>query len=707
MKQASELYRAEMREPWRGQWLLNLYIGFIQEKFQSSAVIETSEKLSFLSENHDDYLFNNRAVTRSIATFEKDVFKADGSSDFMNQGHSGVGLDYYGFISEELSDQNNNIDVIMRFKSDRGDRDLRGLTLDFYDTYPTLLNVTTYADGEQVFSQDYSNDSFHFESTDVFGEDADEMVITIKKMNKPYVRFRLNYVLFGVGVLFTNDKFLSTQGTFTSYMHPYSISLPTKDLSLVLDNSGYQYDIDKIGSLVNLVSIGQDVSLQIGYRRLTDGVVETLPSEKLELASYDLSSTSLTIQATDFLRNENAEIIWDDKEFFNTPKTLYDVAMAMKQYIQNEEFTVVVDDALKDVPIKYTSITTTCKNMFLMLAGAGRCTMSLTERGLLIRRTDYQISQFTATATDMSPYAKIEQILNRDPSTLYASFEKDKVPASGKYIFPDKKPSESFKSGYISDVISDGYGRFSKYPTFTITSEEVIATDYLTIVFHDCNVQDVIVETYYNDESREVINFDNVNDSVLQVQRPFESFNKMIVKIKDITEPYRRVAVQYFSFDKQIYDITLDICTERPTMNLEDMIRNIIVYYSHMEWDSEIGDYQLVQDSVSIQCNHKGTDVEYSNPLVTTAEVATDVGNWLKEYYQTQVFYTIPMSGDPTIESDDIVRIPSEFNDNILCDVETATTTFANGGLRGTINVRRRNDGMVTTQNRLASKRLY
>lgn len=704
MKQASEQYRAEMREPWRGQWLLNLYIGFIQEKFQASAVLSTSDQLSFLSENYDEYIFKTRNIDRSIATFEKDMFKADGSSSFIDKAHTGVGLDYYGVVSEELSDSNGNINVELHFTSNRGDRGIKGLTLDFYETYPILFNISAYTDGVQTYTKDYSNSSLHFESTDVFGEDAEELVITIKKMNKPYVRFRLSNVLFGVGVSFTNDKFLSTQGEFVSYMHPYSISLPTKDLSIVLDNADYQYDIDKVGSLVNLISIGQDVSLQIGYKRLSDGVVESLPSEKLELASYDLDSTSLKLTATDFLRNENTEITWDDEEFFNQPRTLYDVALEMKQYIQNEEFTVILDDALKDVPIEYTSINGTCKSIYLMIAGAARCTMSLTERGLDIRRTDYTASKLSATASNMVPYADISTIVNKNPSASFASFEKDKIKADGRYIFPDKKPSDEYKAGYISSALSNLYGSFSTYPTFTITSQEVISPDYLTIVFKDCNVQKATIKTYYNDSLKETIDVDNLNNSTLQLKRAFESFNKVIVTIKSIREPYRRVTVQYFSFDKQIYDVTLSTCTQRPTMILEDMIRNIIVYYSHMTWDESLKSYQLVQESVSIPCNRKGTDVEYTNPLITTAEVATDVGNWLKEYYQTQVFYDIPISGDPTIEADDMVRIPSEFNDNILCDVETATTTFANGGIRGTINVRRRNDDVVTTQNRLANR---
>lgn len=700
MKQASEQYRKEMMEPWRSQWLLNLYIGFIQERFQSSAVADTDDELSFLSASYHDKLFSNYLLDISIATFEKDMFKADGSAQFMDSQHTGSELRYYGVISEYLSDADNNIDFSITFTSNRGDRDLRGLTLYFVDDYPTSLNITTYANGQQVFTKDYTNGSMVFETTDVFGNEADTVVVTIKKMNKPYVRFRLSYVLFGVGVNFTNENFLSAGGSYREYSHPCSVELPTKDLSLTLDNYDGQYDIDKQGSLINLATIGQDVSLQLQYKR-EDGVTETLPSEKLELSSFDIDNGSLKIQAVDFLRNENNKITFDDVSLFNDDTTLYDIAEVIKGYVENESFTVILDDSLKDVPIKYTAVNTTCKQAFMMLAGAGRCTMSLTEKGLVIRRTDYNISNLSVVTASSAPYSDYSKILNPDIAVSIASFEKDKVRADGLSIFPSKSPSQSFKSGYISNDISNQYGEFTTYPYFDIISTEAISTDYVLVRFNDTTARDIIIETYYDDRLIETVNIDNVNNGTLDVSYSFISFNKMKIKVKSIMEPHRRVYVDYVSFDKKVYDITYDICDgEKPKLELEDTVRNIIVTYSHLE-PTEEGDYELIENSVTIPCNSKGTDIEYDNPFVTTEEVANDVGLWLKDYYITQIFYDVPLIGDPTMEVDDIVRVPNPNNDDILCDIESNEISFANGGIRGKIKVRRRNNGLVRTKNGL------
>lgn len=700
MKQASEQYRQEMMIPFRGQWLLNLYIGFIQERFQSSAVVDTEDVVSFLSTTYNKNLFSNASLDTSIATFENNLFKADGSSQFMDEQHTSVDLKYYGIISESLSGDDNSIDFSMTFTSSRGDRDLRGLTLYFVDTYPTLFNVTTYSNGSQVFTKDYTNASFKFETTDVFGEDADTMVLTIKKMNQPHVRFRMSYVLFGVGVGFTNENFLSAGGSYKETSHPCSVELPTKDLSITLDNYNGQYDIDKEGSLINLATVGQDISLQIGYIK-EDGSIEDIPSEKLELSSFDIDNGSLKIQAVDFLRNENAEINFDDPSLFDENTTLYDIGMILKNSIENESFTVVLDDSLKDVPIKYTAIDTSCKEAFMMLAGAGRCTMSLTDKGLVIRRTNYDKSRLSVKASDTTPYSNYSQILNPDIAVPIASFEANKVKADGLSIYPGKTPSQSFKSGYISNFVSDQYGEFEQYPFFDIISEEAISTDYVLIRFNDCSPRDIIIETYYDDSSIETLELDNLVGNTVDLSYSFVSFNRMRVKIKSIYEGNRRVYVDYVSFDKKVYDVTYDICdTDKPKLDLEDTVRNIIVTYSNLQLVNE--DYELVENSVTIPCNSKGVDVEYDNPFITTQEVAQDVGEWLREYYATQIFYDISLVGDPTMQVGDIVRVPNPNNNNILADIEENEIRFSNGGIRGKIRVRRRNNGLVGSQNRLA-----
>lgn len=694
MKSATLQYKEDMKFPFRNRWLLEVYIGFIQEKYQNSAIASTSQKVSFLSDNYNDYLFKNNFIYGTVATFEKNLFKANGDSIFADEENFSYPNEYYGLISENLSNASNDIDFKIIFKSSRDVKGLKGLTLKFIDTYPTLFNISALENNKEVFNKDYSNDSFTFETIEVFGDNADTLILTIKKMNLPFVRFRLKDVLFGVGVIFNNKDILSSGGNYKEHFHPCSIELPTKDFSLTLDNFEEYYDIDNQESLINLASVGQNLNFSIIYEHF-DGTLEQLPSEQLELSKFDINGSSLKLEAIDFLRNENNKVIINDPLLFNENSTLYDMAMLVKNEISNEDLEIVVDDSLKDVPIKYTHIDSSCKEALMMIASAARCIMELRGKQLVIRRISYAKSNLRISSNDAAPYSNINQILNPDESVNISSFEPFYTQANGLSIFPPEEIPEVVKSGYISAALSDEYGSFSNPPTFYIISDEIISTDYLTIRFKDIRVEKVVIETFNNEVPVDKMILSTLDTNILHLSKNFSSFNKMKISIESIHDNNRRVYVEYVSFSKDIYDLNYSLCKEKPHLYVEDNVRNIIVYHSHM------GDTEMITESVTIPCNPNGSDIEYNNPFITDSTTAKNVGEWLKEYYATQIFYEIPTVGDPTLQIGDIVKVPNRHNDNILADIETNEIVFQNGGIYGKIETRRRGTDVVRAKNKL------
>lgn len=700
MKQASEQYRKEMQEPWRGQWLLNIYIGLIRERFQSSAVVETSYPLSFLSNQYNPYLFQDHTLDTPISTFEKNVFKADGSSVFTNENHDGTEITYHGLVSEALSNENGEIDFQLRFYSNVSEMGLRGLTLYFDKVYPTQFTIICNGNGNELFRKQYTNDSMTFVTNDVFSDDATEMIIQIEKMNQPHVRFRLRYVLFGVGVSFNNQNILETGGNLISYMHPCSVELPTQDLNLVLDNYDDSFDFDKEGSLINLTNVGQDITLQVGYTK-EDGTIEQIPGTILELSDFNIDNHSLKIVAIDFLRNENKSIVFDDPSFFTSSTTLYDVAVKVKESLENKFFDVVIDDSLKSVPMKFSHIETTVKNALMMIASAGRCIMDLKDKGLFIRRVETSHSNFSVSSNNKAPYSDMN-ILTPDDVIPFATFELNRTKADGSYLIPKNRTNIIYKTGYISDEISDQYGQFTEIPSFSLNSEEAVSPSYLYLKFNSTHPRKMTITTYYQNELKETLSYTLVSSDMFEILHDFVAFDEMDVEFEEIYDPYSRVYVSYVSFDKNVYDMSSNIYeNQKPKASVLEMVRNITVTYT-TSVKNEDGYFEDTVKSITVQCNQKGTDIEYDNKFITTIEVAQDVGEWLKKYYSTRIEYDVSYMGDPTIEAYDIIRLESEYNDNLLCDVETCETKFSNGGIRGRIIARRREDELVRTKNKLA-----
>lgn len=720
MKQTSEQYKLEMMNPFRGRWLLNVYIGFIKELFQKSAEVKEISKLSFLSHNCNNYLFNNIMYDEKIATFEKDLFMANGETVFMDKAHTNTTIQYYGLISETTSDVDNNINFHVGFKSKNKIKGIGGLTLYFMDTYPTLLTITVKGGGETLFTKTYTNDSYVFETTDNFSNEGEELIIHVQKMNKPYVRLRMYYVLFGVGVNFQNDDILVTGGMYSSFMHPRSIELPSQTLDISIDNYTDRFDFDKPGSLINLMNTGQDISLQIGYMK-ESGEIEYLKKETMELSSFDMEQGILNINAVDFLRNENNNIEFDDPSFFKSSTTLYEVAQEVIKKLKNPSFKIIIDDSLRSVPIKFHQIKTTVKEALLMIASASRCIMEFTEEGLHIRRKEIKYVELKSRAMGSASWAD-NIVTNNTPITVYATFEKDKIKADGTNpILPNPIPKrtnssrvitevefpELKKTGYVSEVISDNNGNiFNDTEYLIIQSKEAISPSRLLIYFTDITVESVRITTYYNNNRIEYINFTDVNSDVLDTLYDFKAFNRIEIQVTKLKEAYRRVYIQYVAFDEYVYNIQSDLVLESlPKGALLDTVRDIYVNYTYSALDE---DGRLdIENQIVIHCNDNGSDIEYDNPFITTESVARQVGEWLKDYYIQQIEYDFEWCGDPSVEVNDLVLIPNNYVEGVICDIETNNIIFSNGSLRGNIVARRKADAMDRAKNRLDNKRLY
>lgn len=701
MKQASEQYREEMKFPFRNRWQISMYVGLIREKFQSTAYLTPMGKISVLSPNYNDYIFKDEAILDRVATFEQNLIKADGSHIFTDKENSVSEFGNYGLISDVLSNENSVIDFSMKFSSKTSERGLKGLTMYFDEVYPTEFTISVYDKGQELFTKQYTNSTMVFQTEDVFDDEGSEMIIHITKMSQPYVRFRLRYILFGVGVQFTNENFLSSAGDLSSFMHSRSVELPTCDLSLTLDNYDDKFNFDRQGSLLNLADIGQDVVFQVQYI-MEDGTIENIPSTVLELSTCEADGSSLKLKAVDFLRNENATIVFDDPSFFTGSTTLYDVGMKVKESLSNISFDVILDDSLKDIPMKFSHIETTVKQAFMMIASAGRCIMDLKDKGLFIRRVDYTHSDMTASSTNKLPYSDMN-VLTPDNVIPFATFELNRQKADGSYLFPKNVTNTMFKTGYISNSISDQHGDFTDVPYVELSMSEAVSPSYFSVVFNSTTPRHIIIKTYYENELRETLEYTDINGSNFETLHDFISFDKMRIEFMEIYEPYSRVYVTYVSFDKNVYDVTKDLYLSAvPKGAILESVRNIIVYYTTSTKDSE-GNFEDTKKSVTISCNIKGSDVEYDNPFITTEEVARETGEWLKSYYTTRIEYDFDYVGDPTLEVNDVIRLESDYNDNLLCDIEENEISFSNGGISGKIKARRREDELVRTQSRLAT----
>lgn len=701
MKNTNTQYREEMQEPFRNRWELGLYVGYINQEFQDGCYTTGFSPVSPLSHTPDDEnnLLKNRELGISPATFEKDMWKADGKTD-MSNGNEVEGIQYIGVFSDELSDSNGVIDFSMGFNGG-GNVVKQGLTLRFVDNYPTQINVVNRTTrGVVVFSKTYTNDSLEFSTsdnfygtyTDDYGITWEGMILQIRytMMNKPFVRARTSQILFGVGQNYTNEDILSQGGGYKYFSHPCSVELPSIDMDIALDNYDGRFDFDRPNSLANMVNVGQQVRLQYVYTNF-NGSKTIIPMEYLKIKDFDVNNNQMKIKAVDFLTNEDVVVNTGDlrEALGSNIPTVYNICEILERYFSDSTFSIDVDASagteIVDIPPYNDDIMV--KEVIQYLAGCARCQIYFTERGVSLKREIMtQDVQYSIESTNKTVYSDLDILTNTDTKDM-ATFELNDATGDGTFVIPGDGLDEMYKTGYISESMSDGGGYFTTLPKITFTLSESVQPKTLIFKTKHCEVRQYKVTTYYLGDDKQwkfisTIVATNYSGDTVVLNTDFKAFQKLELEIVNIDKPYKRLEIPYFSLSSEVYDLNKDVVKFNGLKQaMNDTIRNIIVYFrptTIYESDNEV-----------IPCNLHGTDVEYSNPFINGWEQAIKVGEWLREYYTSKIDYDVDFIGDPSIEVGDVIRLPNQYNDNLLTQVETCETTFTNGGIGGKLKVRR------------------
>ena len=141
--------------------------------------------------------------------------------------------------------------------------------------------------------------------------------------------------------------------------------------------------------------------------------------------------------------------------------------------------------------------------------------------------------------------------------------------------------------------------------------------------------------------------------------------------------------------DKSYYELTKDDILNKPSSYKEQTTKDIFVKIFTYKVDEQ-GNYYEYDDHSYCQkhLNDYGETQIYENPLVTTQEMASDIADWLTNYYKNNISYSAEYRGEPCIDAGDIIGMESDIIPNLVVDIESASLTF-NGAFKGHLDVRR------------------
>ena len=132
MFQTSKAYKESMNQPIRNESYMKVRLGLINQEAQSSAVLQSREKYNAFSDA--DSIFSQHTVKR-YATYEKESFRADGSLYFLPRLENEYWKD--GITSTDLFNDSFQIKFVFGY----GKSDIKGLSIQFSENYPTIFSI--------------------------------------------------------------------------------------------------------------------------------------------------------------------------------------------------------------------------------------------------------------------------------------------------------------------------------------------------------------------------------------------------------------------------------------------------------------------------------------------------------------------------------------------------------------------------------------
>lgn len=86
--------------------------------------------------------------------------------------------------------------------------------------------------------------------------------------------------------------------------------------------------------------------------------------------------------------------------------------------------------------------------------------------------------------------------------------------------------------------------------------------------------------------------------------------------------------------------------------------------------------YNIIAQYASVILNDKGKTIKWENPLISDMETASDLAQWLGDYYSSDINYEYETRGNPEIDVNDIIYQENAFLKNMKVNIYQYTLDF-------------------------------
>lgn len=604
MQLASKEYIQAMKQPFRNREYIKVTIGVVNSDAQKNAVLGEETELTYFADGKK--AFDGYAVDKVYATAEQDFSRVDGTMYFLPRENEGYALYNNGIVTKNLLGT-----VCISFGGLIG-LDIKGLTVDFGECYPTNFTVETDAG-----IKSYTNDKQLFVTEDAF-DGTSFIIIRPSAMVNGQGRLRIHQMIMGIANTFFSDKVMSC--SLKEYVSPITETIPSLDISITIENQDLYYSPDNPESAIAYMEIGQELKVAFGYDVTGQGDIEWLAETTGYLNTWSANDVQAQFTATD--RFYQLSDTYYGGRYRPNGITLYDLAIeVLNDAGIKDERDYYIDPYLKKITVYNPMPVVKYSEALQIIANAGRCALYENRQNKIHMKSSF-VPDMQASANNKTEYSSLKNLLKDTKKDAYAIASNDFSLVDGSLFFMPK--DKTFKeTGYVSesiwlmpegDTITRRFpfrmGSNKKYPAkdgfwdgdvpvITIKLETAFDAFGMVINFRNVAPEEFVIKTYRADIMIGKWTVQNPDLNYISYEN-FYQFDKMEIEFTR-GYPNTRITVDNILIgDVTDYRIERSDLLSNPTGTRQEKIKTISVKKTNYR-ESQEGFKELLTEKITLK----------------------------------------------------------------------------------------------------------
>lgn len=601
-----------------------------------------------------------------------------------------------------------------------------------YTSQITAAATQTTNTGQKVEFRD--NDKAVFTIEEVL-ENVTTLTLVIHKMKNLRSRLRIYSFRFGYGLVYYNDSVMSS--SLESYVSPIGADIPQIDFSVTLKNYDKYFNVDNPKSAINFLETGQEMDIYYGYQLPNSDEIEWVRGNHLLCSEWESDDYTATIRCQDVFRNMDTE--YYKGLYAPNGKSYYDLAIEVleaagekdyyvdprlkKLYTKNpiprvscKEALQIIANACRCVLSQSRVGTIQIKSSFVPEAAAssnGETDYSHVAKILMDDTKDeYATLASNYTTADGTmfflPRAASKRTLNTGFISEQQSDADGKFTTNPmvtivqeaacmyygvKFVFGNALPSGMVIRTYNNNELVTEYEveeeitktlvvlrDFDDFDTmkieFTGTAEPYNRIVLNNFAFGD--VTDFTMERQDMTSSPKAIKQELVKEVIVPCYSYQPGNAEESLVSEDITVKSGDVETFYVGEPSYNFRATLDESSSGVSITAWGNYYVTVKFSKTGTFRLEILGYRykIVERYATKSLNSRGKSVKWANPLISDMAIATELAEWIGDYYTAGIEYEYDTRGNPEIDANDIVYQENEFHDGMKVNIYRHTINF-------------------------------